>query len=380
MANSRVNKPTAMSITDLHETFLQLLRFSIGATPEPPHPPTPAEWQTLFHIAKQQELTGVLLQGISHLPDGYPPPPFPLLMTWVGEGQMLHTLNEQLFQQTAQVYHRLRQDGFRACILKGQGNALLYPNAYARTPGDIDIWLSGGRQRIIAYADEHCPGQQVRYHHIDLPILPGAPVEAHFTPSFLHAPHHNRRLQAWFRQQADEQFEHRVPWPTGEGEVIPVPTPQFNLVFLLSHLYHHVFTEGIGLRQLLDYYLTLRHPSLTPAHRAAAMHTIQRTGMAHFCAAIMHVLSRALALPPELMLCSPHAGEGERLFAEVMRGGNFGMYDDKLGEKHGESKLRRNLRMELQNAALLFRYPTEVLCEPFFRTGIYLRRKINGRK
>lgn len=369
-------------LTPLQQAFLALLRYSIGAASQPPKPPkNPTAWAALFAMAQQQALSAVLLQGISRLPHDYPtPPPAPILIQWVAEAQTVRAMNEKHFRQAWQVQERLRQDGFLTCILKGQGNARLYPDPYTRSPGDIDIWLSGGRKRIITYADRLYPGQVVRYHHVDLPLLPDTPVEAHFTPSFMHAPWHNRRLQQWFAQQADEQFYHHVPWPGADGQTVAVPTTSFNAVFILSHLLHHVFTEGIGLRQLLDYYFVLTHPLMTPSTRAEAMNIIRHTGMAHFCAAIMHVLERALHLPAEAMLCEPDPREGERLLSEVMRGGNFGMYDDSLGRKQGQGWLRRNLRMELRNAGLLLRYPAEVLCEPFFRGSILLRRKLTGRK
>ena len=38
----------------------------------------------------------------------------------------------------------------------------------------------------------------------------------------------------------------------------PVPTTSINTVYQMCHLFNHYFHEGIGLRQLMDYYYTLR--------------------------------------------------------------------------------------------------------------------------
>ena len=63
---------------------------------------------------------------------------------------------------SAKVCRNFEQEGFRCCILKGQGNALLYPDPYMRTPGDIDIYLEGGRKRIMEYVNRVCPNQVMR--------------------------------------------------------------------------------------------------------------------------------------------------------------------------------------------------------------------------
>ena len=53
----------------------------------------------------------------------------------------------------------------------------------------------------------------------------------------------------------EEQFSHRVM--LGEQGEIAIPTVEFNLIFQLTHIYAHLMNEGIGLRQLLDYYYVL---------------------------------------------------------------------------------------------------------------------------
>ena len=44
--------------------------------------------------------------------------------------------------------------------------------------------------------------------------------------------------------------------PDDAGE-IAVPTTAFNTIYQLCHLYHHFFDEGIGMRQIIDYYFVV---------------------------------------------------------------------------------------------------------------------------
>ena len=67
---------------------------------------------------------------------------------------------------------------------------------------------------------------------------------------------YNARLQRWFGRNADMQCSNVVSLPDGAGE-IAVPTTSFNVIYQLSHLYHHFFDEGIGMRQIIDYFLVV---------------------------------------------------------------------------------------------------------------------------
>ena len=236
------------------EAFFDFLQFCIGSVEKIPASIKEADWKVLYAIAKKQALTGVLFHGIKQLPKELAPDAG-LLMQWMGIAQNIRLQNIQLFLDSTKVCKKFKQVGFRNCILKGQGNALLYPDPYMRTPGDIDIYLDGGRERVMQYINNVCPNQVMRYHHVDFPVMKTA-IEVHFTPSYMFFPLHNHRMQKWFKEVMDLQCSNVVTLPDGYGE-ITVPTTSFNVIYILSHLYRHVFTEGIGLRQLIDYYFVL---------------------------------------------------------------------------------------------------------------------------
>ena len=436
--------------------FFDFLRFCIGATEEIPESVKDADWNVLYGIAKKQALIGVLFHGIQQLPKDLVPDG-DLLMTWMGMAQRIKQQNIRLFMDSAKVRKNFKDVGFRNCILKGQGHALLYPDPFMRTPGDIDIYLEGGRKRIMEYVDKVCPNQVMRYHHVDFPVMK-TQIEVHFTPSYMFCPWHNRRMQKWFGKVMDLQCSNVVTLPDGYGEM-SVPTTSFNVVYVLSHLYRHVFTEGIGLRQLLDYYFVIEkfwvskqschhyfsktypsslilkggstsHPSplsseerdvtappwcseplcskvggpsevspdcLCGVNRLAddslvpdgvkdatcGFRTLQRDlkwlGLWKFAGAVMYVLHEVFGLSEDMMIAPMNEGEGMFLFDEIMRGGNFGLYDDRLGDKTGEGKVHRYFRMSLRNMRFVKHYPSEALCEPLFRTWFFLWKRTKGR-
>ena len=351
--------------------FFDFLRFCIGSAKEIPDSLKEADWKELYRIAQKQALLGVLFYGIRRLPKELAPEQ-KLLMQWMAMAEQIRKQNIRLFQDSVKVCLNFENEGFANCILKGQGNALLYPDPYMRTPGDIDIYLSGGRRKIMKYVDQVCPNQVMRYHHVDFPVMKTA-IEVHFTPSYMFCPIYNRRMQKWFKEVMGEQCAHRVSLPDGYGE-IHVPTASFNVIYILSHLYRHIFTEGIGLRQLLDYYFVLISDDLLLISddllviRGRVQKKLKHLGLWKFAQAVMFVMKEVFGLSEDRMIAPMDEKEGRFLLDEIMRGGNFGQYDDRMGDKVDESKIHRYFRMNLRNLRFVKHYPTEAVCEPIFRT------------
>ena len=217
------------------------------------------DWQELYSFASKQALLGLSFEGIERLGKEYSeelrlnPIGRELLMTWMGKAQQIRRQNMKVNAVASKLYSMLREDGLRCCILKGQGNALIYPNAYSRNPGDIDVWVNASRERIMEYAQKKFElGDDIRLQHLET-SLDGVPVELHFFPCTMNNPIYHARLQKWFRRNADLQCSHIVGLPDGAGD-IAIPTTAFNVVYQLTHLYHHFFDEGIGMRQIIDYY------------------------------------------------------------------------------------------------------------------------------
>ena len=362
---------TCKSITMVsqQQIFFDFLQFCIGSVAEIPVSVADADWKVLYAIAKKQALIGVLFHGIKQLPKGLVPDA-DLLMMWMGMAQRIRQQNIQLFMDSAKVCKKFKQAGFRCCVLKGQGNALLYPDPYMRTPGDIDIYLSGGRKRIMEYVNKVCPNQVMRYHHVDFPVMKTA-IEVHFTPSYMFYPIHNRRMQNWFGEVMDLQCSNVVPLPDGYGE-ITVPTVSFNIIYILSHLYRHVFSEGIGLRQLLDYYFSIER--WNDGNIEILQRELKYLGLWKFAGAVMYVLHEVFGLTEDMMIAPMDEKRGRLLLSEIMDGGNFGKHFSKYGHFTQQGMAKKYFLKVWRNMHFVKYYPAEALSEPIFRTWHFFWR------
>ena len=242
--------------------FFAFLKYCLGYKENMSRVIAGMNWHELYSFASKQALLGLCFEGIERLGEEYPedlkrnPIGRELLMNWMGKAQQIRRQNIKVNAVAGKLFSMLREDGMRCCVLKGQGNALMYPNPYSRTPGDIDVWIDASRERIMEYAQKKFELEDdIRLQHLET-SLDGVPVELHFFPCSMNNPIYHARLQKWFRRNADLQCSHIVGLPDGAGD-IAIPTTAFNVIYQLTHLYHHFFDEGIGMRQIIDYFLVV---------------------------------------------------------------------------------------------------------------------------
>ncbi|MBQ7635355.1 MAG: nucleotidyltransferase family protein [Bacteroidaceae bacterium] len=357
--------------------LVQLLRVSVGTADRLAAPLSDAAWQALLVQAKEQTLVAVLMEGIKRLP-AEQQPETETMFTWLAAAERNKQSARKLNKAAVQLSDRLLRDGLRCVLLKGQGVSLLYPDPLTRTPGDIDLWMEGSRKQTVRYIRRFFPKMPVVYHHMDFPVFKKLSVEAHFTPSWMYSPITNRRLQRWFREAWPREAAHHAALPEGAGE-LSVSTPAFNSVFLCVHIYRHLLDEGVGLRQVLDYFYLLRSHLLSDAERVAALHTLQRLGMRRFTAGLMWTLQHLFGLEDKYLLLPPDASEGEFLTEEIMRAGNFGRADTRFAqEQAGDSHWTRFVRKQRRNLHFLSHYPSETLWHPLWRIWHFFWRRANG--
>ena len=367
---------------------LSFLRYCLGNNENMSEVLAKLNWLNLYSFASRQTVLGLCFDGISRLGQEYPdelkknPIGRDLLMTWMGTTQQIRRQNMKVNTVASKLYSMIREDGLRCCILKGQGNALMYPNPYSRNPGDIDVWVNASREQITEYAQKHFEiGDDIRFHHLET-SFDGVPVELHFFPGIMNNPIYNARLQKWFKRNADLQCSHIVGLPDGAGD-IAIPTSPFNVVYQLCHLYHHFFDEGIGMRQIIDYYYVMINDYLLVINdeslgiRDTLQRELKYLGLWKFAGAVMYVLHETLGLSEEKMIAPMDEKRGNLLLAEILNGGNFGQHFTKYGGFTHQSMGKKYFLKIWRNMHFVRFYPAEALSEPIFRTWHFFWRMKN---
>lgn len=355
---------------ELEETlFYELIQISIGTRKCFSRTPSFAEWTKLFMLSRKHSVLGICFNGVQRLFDTCPEQlsalPSALRLKWIGVTSCIQDRNELLNDCCINLQRQLKALGIRSCILKGQGIAANYDFAVSdafklstlRQSGDIDVWVEGGVETVASLCKTYRHPFRITEQHADIPFFSDVEVEVHFKPTMLYNPLLNRRLQMWLRTEAPLQF-------ANEKDGLVVPTAGFNLVYLLIHILRHLFSEGVGLRQFMDYYFVLNNVDTDTLNKAIAV--LKDLGLTRFFGSVIYVLQVCYGLGKNLSSYSDSV-HGQFLLQEIMLSGNMGHFDSRHNRRAERNRLSAFIDSMVFDCRFLTEYPSETLFLPYTR-------------
>ena len=341
--------------------LFELIRVALGVQDCLSHSPTADEWGKLYDMAKKQSLVGVCFAGVQRLPEEVRPPEM-LYLTWMGMAGKIQQRNEVVNRQCVDLQKRLSADGVRFCILKGQGAGVRYPSdlSMLRQSGDIDIWMAGGMEKVVRYVNGIAPTDEVTSSHVQLHVFEDTEVEMHYVPMRLGNRLANRRVMSWLFAQEETQMSHQVPFMDG---ALNVPTDEFDIVYQMLHIFKHLFNEGIGLRQLMDYYFVLCK-GVDGEARLRVRKVVSGFGLDRFASALMWVMQKVFGLSMIGVPWTPNQRDGEFLLEEILQMGNFGHRDERFRLNMDDSHMKHFWQMSSSKWRFIGHFPSEVIWQP----------------
>lgn len=323
-----------MNVFVIEQLFFELLRVAIKVQNTLSRIPSAEEWDKLYRMSKKQSLVGISFAGIQRVVEyekiyhcGMPEL---LYFTWMGMAAKIQQRNEVVNRQCVELQEKLSADGFRSYIMKGQAVGSLYGQiGLLRQSGDIDVFLEGGLNKVLAYARTYGGVAKVNELEMSVSIFPDTEVEFHYRPFIMRNPFKNRRLQKYFESQEKKQFSNYLILDKEKELSICAPTVEFNLVHQLVHTYHHFITEGVGLRQLMDYYFVIQASNAEDIRECKKI--VENLGLNRFASALMWVIKTVFVGHDNdfFFPWRPNEKDGRLLLEEILLSGNFGHTDER---------------------------------------------------
>jgi hypothetical protein len=233
---------------------------------------------------------GLAFEAIDKLSRQGQEPQRKVLLKWYAIAQKIKSRNEHLDNRCGELLALLTKHGIKASILKGQGIPGYYDSNLKslRQNGDIDVFVDGGMEKAMAFAKgEGQKNIEWDYKHLQLTIWNDVEVEMHYRVEVLFNLRKNKRLQRWFK-------EHEA-WLYCEDGGLTKPDVRFDLFYVLLHIYRHFLHEGVGLRQVIDYYYVLK-AGVEQEHKEETVETLRQFGMMRFAQGLMWGIEAGIGL------------------------------------------------------------------------------------
>ena len=299
-----------------------------------------SEWETVHLECLRHQVVGIVFRAVNLLPKNQQPP-LRIIFQWASEAELVRGQNKMLYEEVARLTQLFDARNRKTAVLKGPANAILYPDFFIRQIGDIDLWVDGGRKELVSLLRDlkfdFDNDDMLSTHHVRSCFgKNNISVEFHYKPSSeCDNPFTNSRMHVYLNNKIKNA--ERVQ------EGFYAPSIDFALIMQLAHIQWHFLENGIGFKQLVDYYILLSRS--TQNNRLEVASKLKSFGLWKMCGAVMWIMEHVFGLVPEKMLTKPDESRGRILLAEINAGGNFGMNPQKQDHSHCfVSWLKRRMR------------------------------------
>ena len=286
------------------ELFFTLLRAGLNGTPLASFPKLEGrQWAAILDQARKQTVVGLLYQGISQLPEGYPVP-HNLLFVLIAEIGQLEKESRKVQQTAAALTAEFEAQGLHPLVMKGPAVAAFYDQPLLRECGDIDLYFPPEEfDKAVSMAGDVTPAPDGSVH---------------------------------YKREGIDIDQHRLYFDCHSRKLPTVPSPEATLLMLSAHILKHCMGVGIGLRQLCDLAMAYKRLSVPPEDLRRCF---RDAGLERWNRLLFSFLHQYLGAEPLYdTLPSP-----EPLLKIVLEGGNFGHHSQAREASLYKSPLRRKL-------------------------------------
>ena len=215
------------------------------------------KWASLGEVACNQGVLGFVIDGVECLEETpYGPTrelSKQLKLEWIGQVMQIEQGNSRQIEVMNDLAQKWIDEGCKVMVMKGQTNGLLYPKPLHRSPGDIDCYLFDNYARGNEIARNTGANVDERWYKHSQITYKGEMFENH--QYFVHT-REGKRSKLLQKELVDALKTDK--WEHFPNSCICLPPAQWNAMFLTYHACAHFITEGLRLKQVLDWAMFLQ--------------------------------------------------------------------------------------------------------------------------
>lgn len=350
-------------MNDINNLFFDLIRVAIGNQVCLSHTPSADEWGELYAMAKKQSLVGICFAGVQKLVTQQQSPPEALYLQWMGMAAKIQQRNEVVNRQCAEVQEKLAGCGINSAILKGQGVASVYGEQLRglRQSGDIDVLCLSDFDSLVEWISTNkIKIKSVSFHHFDAALFKDTEVELHFIAGHLINRLADREYQEFIHAESCSLVSHEL----SKDLSVKTPSAIFNSIYLLAHMQRHYFSEGVGMRHIMDYYYVLKTANLSNDEKAKIVTFLKSLRLYDFASAVIWVIKHVTMDEEFCSFVQADSQKGQFLLDDIMKGGNFGHYRAKKHRDLKDSHAVRFVKSMIHGLRFAKHFPNETLWYP----------------
>ena len=241
-----------MRLDNNKKSFFPLLRAGLWETEVQLLPFGEVDFGKVLPLAEEQSVVGLVVAGLEHVTDCRPAKKD--VLQFIGHVAQLEQRNHLMNEYISWLIERLRKDDIYAILVKGQGIAQCYERPMWRASGDVDLLLNEENyqkaKRVLMPLALGVEREFKTLRHLGMTMAEDIVVELHGTL--------NSRLSKRIDRVIGD-VQRTVfcggmvrPWDNN-GTTVFLPAPDEDVVFVFTHILHHFYIEGVGLRQICDW-------------------------------------------------------------------------------------------------------------------------------
>lgn len=360
---------------NINNLFLELLQIGFGKKENLSRIPSDTEWQQLFEISQVQTVAGVAFDGILKLGERGIKPPFNLLMEWIGVAEHVTVQNKVHTAVLKKVINCLKDKEVDTSFMKGQVVGTRYPNPDRRQCGDIDFVVAEKDfdRTLDALEQIGEVDRSLIHEHHGMAFVDRVQLEPHYKVHNFQNPKVDKAMREMFSEVFPSKL---IKERIGDTDVPTFP-PVFECALLVGHMVNHVYAEGLGLRQVVDFMMFLEK-KYSELDKKECLRYLRMLRMERAFRVFSFICEKYLGLSHAIVAQKYTSSEktfSDKLMNDILIVGNFGRGQDYLGKNRMMRPLKSYLWVTMRCVKLGYLCPAEARWWPLSKFMRFLWKR-----